>query len=260
MTMQGKELTGARLTGADGKEVGTVEQVFNDDVDGSPVWARVRAGKVSRFVPLAGLHAAGEGFSVPFETQKIMSGPDLGVERHMSAAQADELRRYYGMIPAQAGPTPGKAGQAPGQTGRTGQAPAQTGQADVTTPSGAEWLIRTEERMAVGTEVMESGRIRLRKYVDVVPVEQAVHVFHEEYALERVPITAEEQVRGPITEGSQEIILHEERAVVTKEAVPVERIRLVTKKVAEDRTIRDELRKERIEVEADGDKRMRPSA
>ena len=106
--------------------------------------------------------------------------------------------------------------------------------------------------MAVSTEVMEAGRVRLRKYVDVEPVEQPVHVFHEEYELERVPISAEERVSGPIAEGNQEIILHQERAVIKKEAVPVERIRLVTKRVAEDRMIRDELRKERIEVEADG--------
>jgi stress response protein YsnF len=34
-----------------------------------------------------------------------------------------------------------------------------------------------------------------------------------------------------------------------KEAVPVERVRLVTRRVAEDRTVRDEIRKERIELE-----------
>ena len=127
----------------------------------------------------------------------------------------------------------------------------QAGQADISAPSSDEWLVRTEERMALATEVFESGRVRLRKYVDVEPVEQAIHVVHEEYELESVPITPEERVRGPITEGSQEIILHAERAVIKKEAVPVERVRLVTKKVAEDRTIRDELRKERIEVEAE---------
>ena len=251
MTTQGTELTGARVTDADGQVVGTVEQVFNDDADGTPVWARVRAGKVSRFVPLAGRRTAGDGFSVPFETKKIMSGPDMGVERHMSAEQADELRHYYGlMIPAQTG-QPGQSGQA-GQPGQAGQVEGQTRQAEAGAPSSDEWLVRTEERMAVGTEVLESGRVRLRKYVDVEPVEQAIHVFHEEYELERVPITAEERVRGPIAEGNQEIVLHEERAVIKKEAVPVERVRLVAKKVAEDRTIRDELRKERIEVEADG--------
>jgi uncharacterized protein (TIGR02271 family) len=276
MTMQDRELTGAPVTGADGQVVGTVEQVFNDDVSGQPVWARIRSGKTSRFIPLGGTRTSADGFSVPFDTKKIMSGPDLGVERHMSASQADELRHHYGLtVPAQAGQTgptkPGQAGPTPteqtgqiatGQAGPppTGQAgppptgqtvPGQTGQPDGTGSDGAEWLIRTEERMAVGTEVQEAGRVRLRKYVDVEPVEQAIHVFHEEYEVERIPITAQDQVRSPITDSAQELILHEERAVLKKEAVPVERVRLVTKKVQEDRTIHDELRKERIEVEAD---------
>ena len=107
--------------------------------------------------------------------------------------------------------------------------------------------------MDIGTEVLESRRVRLRKYVDVEPVEQAVRVFHEEYEVEHIPITAEERARGPIAENDQELVLHEQRAVFNKEAVPVERVRLVTKRVEEDRTFRDELRKERIEAVPDGD-------
>jgi len=101
----------------------------------------------------------------------------------------------------------------------------------------------------------------LHKYVDVEPVEQTVHVFHEEYEIERVPISAEEQVRGEIAEAEQEIALHEERPVLRKKAVPVERVRLKAKRVDEDRTLRDEIRKERVEVERDGrgDRTPRPA-
>jgi stress response protein YsnF len=56
---------------------------------------------------------------------------------------------------------------------------------------------------------------------------------------------------GSIEEGEQEIILHEERAVMRKETVPVERVRLVAKRVEEDKTYRDEVRRERIEIEPD---------
>lgn len=229
MTMQAQELMGAQVTSADGQVVGTVEQVFNDDVDGQPVWARVRAGKRNRFVPLGGSRMAADGLSVAFETQKIMSGPEISAEQHMSAAQAEQLTRHYGLTV----PTQPQAGQ---QDRRT-QLPDD------------EWLVRNEERMNVGTEVLESGRVRIHKYVDVEPVEQAVHVFHEEYEVEHIPITPEERIRSEIAEGEREVILHEERAVLRKEAVPVERVRLVTRKVEEDRTVRDEIRKERIEVE-----------
>ena len=107
--------------------------------------------------------------------------------------------------------------------------------------------------MDVGTEVLEARRVRLRRYVDVEPVEQAVRVFHEEYEVEHIPITAEERARGPIAENDQELVLHEQRAVFNKEAVPVERVRLVAKRIEEDRTFRDEIRKERIEAVPDGD-------
>jgi uncharacterized protein (TIGR02271 family) len=95
----------------------------------------------------------------------------------------------------------------------------------------------------------ESGRARLHKYVDSEPLEQTVRVFHEEYEIERVPIKPEDRIEGSIAADEQEIILHEERAVITKETVPVERVRLSARKVAEEKTIRGEIRKERIEVD-----------
>src|SRR5215472_5136568 len=102
MTMQAEELLGAQVTGADGKVVGTVEQVFRDDVDGTPAWARVRSGKTGRFVPLGSSQVTRDGLSVPFDAQKIMGGPNIDAGQHMSAAQAEELSRYYGLaIPTQ---------------------------------------------------------------------------------------------------------------------------------------------------------------
>ena len=275
MTTQAEELLGARVTGADGKVVGTVEQVFRDDVDGTPAWARVRAGKTGRFVPLGSSQVTADGLSVPFDAQKIMGGPNIDAGQHMSAAQAEELSRYYGLIvPAQPGPAqPGPAQPGQGQTGmaqpgqgqsgmaQSGMAQAGMAQAGQTEPipaqqprgdmTDADWLVRQEERIQVGKEMRETGRIRLHKYVDVEPVEQAIHVYHEEYDVERVPIAAGEQTGGTISEGQQEIILHEERAVLRKEVVPVERVRLRAKRVDEESTVRDELRRERIEIEPD---------
>jgi stress response protein YsnF/sporulation protein YlmC with PRC-barrel domain len=271
MTMQAEQLIGVRVTGGDGQVVGTVQQVFNDDRDGTPVWARIRAGNRDRFVPLSGSRVTKDGLSVPFDAQKIMSGPEVTAERHMSSAQTDQLSRHFGLsVPAQGGdpdagtrPRQTQPGETrPGETER-GRSQAETQQAETQrgeaqrgeTRPDEEWLIRAEERVDVGTEMLESGRARLHKYVDVEPVEQAVHVFHEEYEVERVPITPEERVRGVIAEAEQEIILHEERPVFHKEAVPVERVRLVAKRVEEDRTLRDEIRKERVEVEGDEGRR-----
>ena len=245
MTTQAEDLLGARVTGADGKVVGTVEQVFRDDVDGTPAWARVRAGKSGRFVPLGSSQVTPEGLSVPFDSQKIMSGPDIEAGQHMSAAQAEQLSRYYGlMVPTQQ--ARGDTQQARGDMAEETVAEQPTAEIPDT-----DWVIRQEEQIQVGKEMLETGRVRLHKYVDVESVEQPVHLYREEYEIERIPISGDEQISGSIGEGVQEVVLHEERAVLRKEIVPVERVRLRTKRVEEDTTVRDELRRERIEIEPD---------
>jgi stress response protein YsnF len=260
MTMQAEQFIGARVTSGDGQVAGTVQQIYYDDRDGRPMWARIRAGTRDRFVPLAGCQVTKDGLRVPYDTRQIMSSPEIGADRHISSAQTDQLQRHYGLtVPAQAGEPrrgearPGDARPGPAEPGEPlgqGQPEARAGEARLgETERGEEWLIRAEERVEVGTEMLESGRARLHKYVDVEPVDQAVRVFHEEYKVERVPITAEEHIPGVFSEAEQEIVLHEERPVFRKEAVPVERVRLAVKRVPEERTIHDEIRKERIEVE-----------
>jgi stress response protein YsnF len=54
-----------------------------------------------------------------------------------------------------------------------------------------------------------------------------------------------------ISEDEHEVVLHEERPVVEKEAVPVERVRLDTETVTEQQTVGEEVRKERVDVEGD---------
>lgn len=99
--------------------------------------------------------------------------------------------------------------------------------------------------------MLETGRVRLHKYVDTESIEQPVHLYREDFEIERIPISGDESVSGTLEEGVQEIILHEERVVLRKEMVPVERVRLRTKQIATDSTVRDEIRRERIEVEPD---------
>ena len=255
MTTQAEDLLGARVTGADGKVVGTVEQVFRDDVDGTPAWARVRAGKTGRFVPLGSSQVTPDGLSVPFDSQKILSGPDIDAGQHMSAAQAEELSRYYGLIvPTQQsrGPLAEEAVQrkVTSQMPVGEQMPAGE-QPPGEEPRGSDWLIRQEERIQVGKEMLETGRVRLHKYVDTESIEQPVHLYREDFEIERIPISGDEPVSGTFEEGVQEIVLHEERVVLRKELVPVERVRLRARQVASDSTVRDEIRRERIEVEPD---------
>lgn len=115
--------------------------------------------------------------------------------------------------------------------------------------SGKEEMIRSEEQLHVGTEEYESGRARLHKYVVTEEVTRSVPVSHEEVRVVREPLRPGEKVTGTTDFGEQdvEVTLHAERATVRKEAVPVERVRLETNKVTEQKEVSAEVRKEKID-------------
>ncbi|WP_406015973.1 PRC and DUF2382 domain-containing protein [Streptomyces sp. NBC_00984] len=114
---------------------------------------------------------------------------------------------------------------------------------------GKEEMIRSEEQLLVGTEEYESGTARLHKYVVTENVTRTVPVTHEEVRLIREPLKPGDQAaeRAAIREQDVEVTLHAERATTRKETVPVERVRMETKKVTEQKEVSAELRKEQID-------------
>ncbi|MFI1934665.1 PRC and DUF2382 domain-containing protein [Streptomyces sp. NPDC020330] len=118
---------------------------------------------------------------------------------------------------------------------------------------GREEMIRSEEQLHVGKEEYESGRARLHKYVVTEEVTRTVPVSHEEVRVVREPLRPGEKTTGTTDFGEQdvEVTLHAERATVRKEAVPVERVRLETNRVTEQKEVSAEVRKEKIDY-ADG--------
>ena len=135
---------------------------------------------------------------------------------------------------------------------------------DTSGPTTDNAMTLSEERLNVGTRSEEVGRARLRKYVVTENVTETVPVSREEVRLEREPITDANignALDGPaICEEEHEVTLHAERAVVEKEAVPVERVRLDKETVTEHETVTEGVRKEEIEVdgaiETDRDRRI----
>ncbi|MEU1366806.1 PRC and DUF2382 domain-containing protein [Streptomyces sp. NPDC005803] len=118
---------------------------------------------------------------------------------------------------------------------------------------GKEEMVRSEEQLHIGTEEYESGKARLHKYVVTENVTRTVPVSHEEVSVVREPLQPGEKTAGGagIHEQDVEVTLHAERATMRKETVPVERVRMETKKVTEQKEVSAELRKEQIDY-ADG--------
>jgi len=82
-----------------------------------------------------------------------------------------------------------------------------------------------------------------------------VPVRKERAVLEREPIdeaNLDEATTGPaISEEEHEVVLHEERPVVEKSAVPVERIKLDKTADVEEHEVSEDVRKEQIDVDGD---------
>lgn len=120
---------------------------------------------------------------------------------------------------------------------------------------GTPWVVRSEERLRVGTEQYEAARVRLRKYVVTEEATMTVPLKREEIRIEVEPISSPVRLEAegvPFQEQSVELVAHEELAVLSKETVPVERVSMRTVEVAGRTTVREEVRKERIASSADG--------
>ncbi|MDH6125099.1 stress response protein YsnF/sporulation protein YlmC with PRC-barrel domain [Kitasatospora sp. GP82] len=119
-------------------------------------------------------------------------------------------------------------------------------------PSGPIEITCREERLDISTEWHVLGTARLRKYVTTEPVERRVPVVRERVRVERIPVTEAERAvlsDREIAEAVEEVTLRGERPVVRKTPVPIERVRLVVERYTEEEVIREELRREHVEVQ-----------
>ncbi len=254
-----------------GQKIGSAGEVYLDDETGQPEWVTVKTGLFGTketFVPIRDADLTDNGLRVPVSKDRVKDAPKIDTDGHLSPQEEQELYRYYGMG---AGGTQTTTGRDAGMNleDTSGQRMAGTGTVgtdtdtdtnrhgtvgrDTSGPTTDDAMTRSEERMTVGTTSQETGRARLRKYVVSENVTQAVPVTREEVRVEREPITeanAGKAMDGPaISEEEHEVTLHAERAVVEKEAVPVERVRLDKTTVTEQEQVSADLRKEEIEVD-----------
>ncbi|MFF7633347.1 PRC and DUF2382 domain-containing protein [Kitasatospora sp. NPDC008050] len=118
-------------------------------------------------------------------------------------------------------------------------------------PPGPVELTLREERLEIVNEWHVLGTAKLRKYVVTEPVERRVQVVRERVRVERVPVSEAERATltaQEIAEAVEEVTLREERPAVRKYVAPLERVRLVVERYTEEKVIRDELRREQVEI------------
>lgn len=241
---QVSSLYGQNVTDRSGSKIGSVGQIWADAA-GEPTWVSVKTGlmgKKESMAPLQKARIADGGLAVDYDKSTVKNAPavDAGTDEPLSTEQIEQLYRHYQL-------TPQRAPAAPPARGR-GRA-----------PGAGEDLIRSEERLRVGTESQPAGTARLRKYVVSENVHTTVPVEHDEVYVEREPISAADarNVRGDIGEAQQEMPLRAERPVVSKETVPVERARLAKDEVIDQRAVDEQVRRERVEADIPESSRRR---
>jgi uncharacterized protein (TIGR02271 family) len=252
---------GRTVVDQQGNKVGTVGQVYVNDQTAEPDWISINTGLFGMresFAPLAGSSFDGDNLVVPFDKDVVKDAPDVTDSDHMDADEQQRLYSYYGQYVTFAGFGTSGTRQDADFSARTDAGFGDTDVRgtvgrDTSGPTTDSAMTRSEEQLRVGTEQVETGRARLRKYVVTEQESVQVPVTREEVRIEREPITdanRDAALSGPeISEEEHEVVLHEERPVVQTEAVPVERVRLDTDTVTEDRTVTEDVRKERIDVD-----------
>ncbi|MET9295249.1 PRC and DUF2382 domain-containing protein [Streptomyces sp. NPDC003077] len=264
-----QDLTGLNVVDAEGTKVGSVQQIYRDDTTNAPEWVTVRTGlfgSKETFVPLTGARRVGDELHVPHAKKRVNDAPRIDADGHLEPSEEEQLYRHYGMTrPGTA--AAGKESAQERSTGERERMAAQSeqpkagtgmfrGRADTeagrTKEQNPEMLV-SEERLHIGTEEHETGRARLRKHVETEKVSRTVPVSHEEVRVTRERITDDERRQGRtaprLGNGEVEVVLHEERPVVSKEAVPVERVRLQTERVTEQREVSADVRREEVDYD-----------
>lgn len=269
------------LYSVDGDKIGSIEEIYLDDRTNEPEWATVNTGLFGTsqsFVPLSGATVTDDGLTVQYSKDQIKDAPRVDAGEHLSVEQEQELYRYYG-VDGQ-----GAEGVATDRTDRTDRTDVAAGTAaagtagtaghvgdrderavadrdiadrdtadrDIADRDADATMVRHEEHLNVGTERQETGRARLRKYVDEEEQAVSVPVETESAHVVRRPVDGEVVSDGKaFQEQEVEMDLESERPVVSKETVAVEEVGLEKETHTENVQVSDSVRSERIEVEGD---------
>ena len=267
-------LAGKTMHGEGGEKIGKIVDVYESTDGPEGTFVTVSTGLFggnASFVPLANATMQGSDVVVPYDKELVKGAPRVDADQELTSAEEDRLYQHYSLTaPAAAAATSGA-----GRNLQETAVPRGTNRKDTDgdgvyddvkdTAVGRDTsglttddaMTRSEERLRVGVERVESGRARLRKRIVSETVTQTVPVSREEVRVTREPITDANvgaATSGPtLSEEEHEVVLREEVPVVAKETVAVERVRLGTETKTEDVTVTEHVRKENIEADTDID-------
>ncbi len=232
----------------DGDKIGTVADIYDDVTTGRPEWIAVSTGWFGTnvtFVPIAGSSAHQDGLRVGYDKATVKDAPNAEADGRLSEAEERRLYEHYG-IAYEGGP---EVYDRENRVDRDYQVPERAGDGEMTV---------SEEELNVAKQERAAGTVRLRKFVTTEDQTVTVPLRKEKVRIERTPVEGTTPGEISDTDTVEEITLSEEQAVVTKNTVAKEKVRLEKDVVTEQETVHGEVRKEHVEVEgAEVDDRKR---
>lgn len=216
---------GRRVVDQQDRFVGTLEEVYVDDGGRATRWAVLDTGVGAQprgFVPLPGARLDGDAVRIPHGRDRVLAATaEIEPDGELTAAEENRLAQIYGLG-----------------------------------PEGGE-LVRSEERLRIGTAVRAASRVRVRKVVVTEDVTVTVTVRREELRLESLPgevALADDESTALDRSGAAvyESVLYEEVPVVEMKVVPRERVRVRKEVVTARRRVDQQVRVEQVELVEEG--------
>jgi uncharacterized protein (TIGR02271 family) len=221
-----------------GDSIGEVENIYVDTQSKVPTWLHVETGFFDdkyTYIPIEATEADHDNDRVvtAYEADFVKNAPHFDEDQLLSTAEERQLYEYYSL------------------NYETG-APMTDDEYDNYQQGVAagEGVVRSEEELSVDTQEVETGTVRLHKYVETENVDLTVPVRKEKVRVIREPAHGQ---AGHINAGgvSEEITLKEEVPVVDKKVVAKEKVSLEKDVDVDHAHINETVRKERVEVDGD---------
>jgi PRC-barrel domain len=155
---QWDHLIGLTATDADDGKIGTVGQVYLDERNGEPAWVTVSTGMFGSresFAPLYGSSVRGDRLVLAVSRQLVKDAPSIDADGHLSEAEGTALYQHYAAYLSSPEADGAQGADTEGYAGRHAEGLEGTATTD-------DAMTRSEERLRVGTENVETGRARRR--------------------------------------------------------------------------------------------------
>jgi uncharacterized protein (TIGR02271 family) len=263
----------------DGDKIGKIDEIFVDESD-QPEYIGVKMGLLglsSTLIPweLCRIDERDRRIEVSMDEETVKNGPTFDDDEEITPDLEERIRSHYGLQATGTGAQRSAYGEYYDETrtgDRTGVGTAGPGMTMGDRDRGGEFrehapseegvgereddlndtdelrVQRSEEELRAGTREREAGRLNVRKRVRTDREQVRVPTRREEVSVDRVPVN-EEGTGAEIGEDEVSVPVVEEEAVVGKQSVVKEEVRVRKDVVEDEEVVEEDVRKEEVDID-----------